>query len=102
MISSKVQEAYLAPNLKTHMKFLEDQIKTSPGGGQFLCGDKLTGPDFLIVYPLEVEEQTGLLNEKDYPNLTAYLHRLKDREGYKQAALKVSSKGWSSAALPRL
>lgn len=102
MISNKVHESYLAPNFKTHLGFLEDQIKTSPGGGQFLCGDKLAGPDILVVYALEVEEQTGLLNEKDYPNLTAYLHRLKEREQYKQAASKVESIGWSSSALPRL
>ncbi|EEP78108.1 predicted protein [Uncinocarpus reesii 1704] len=102
MISAKVHEAYLGPNLRTHMDFLEGQIASSPGGGRYICGEQLSGADILIVYALEVEEASGVLNPKTYPKLTAYLNGLRARDAFKQATAKVESTGWSASPLPRL
>nr|KMM72298.1 glutathione S-transferase III [Coccidioides posadasii RMSCC 3488] len=101
MISNKVYEAYLGPNLRRHLDFLEEQIESSPEDGRYLCGNQLSGADILVVYALEVEEANGLLNQKDYPRLTAYLRRLRERDGFKQATAKVESAGGSTSPLPR-
>lgn len=51
-IAGKITSLFLAPNFKTHYTFLEDQLKTSPDGGEFLCGKDLTAADILMSFPL--------------------------------------------------
>jgi glutathione S-transferase len=52
-IVGKITSLFLAPNFKTHYTFLEDQLKTSLDGGQFLCEKDLTAADVLMTFPLE-------------------------------------------------
>ncbi|KAI1907142.1 bifunctional glutathione transferase/peroxidase [Ophidiomyces ophidiicola] len=98
MISDRVHQGYLDHNLQTHLRFLESEI----GENQYLCGDKLSGPDFLILYPLQVLDVTGLLNKKDYPNLMGYLLRLQNRDAYQRAVAKIETAGASVGPLPRM
>jgi glutathione S-transferase len=88
-IAGKVEEAFLAPNLKTHFEFLEDQIASSPENGQFLCGPKLTGADIIMIFPLEAAHGRAGLTADKYPKLSAYIERLHKREAYQRAIKKV-------------
>lgn len=88
-IASKITSSFIAPNLKTHFTFLEEQLATSPNGGEWLCGDKITGADFLMSFPLESSRVEVGLNEDKYPKLCAYVSRIHAREGYKKAIQKI-------------
>jgi glutathione S-transferase len=88
-IAGKVEEAFLAPNLKTHFEFLEGQMASSPENGQFLCGRNLTGADIIMIFPLEAAHGRAGLTAEKYPKLSAYIGRLHEREAYKRAIKKV-------------
>jgi len=88
-IYNKVNSLFLEPNFKTHFTFLEDQISTSPGGGQYLCGEKLTGADILMSFPLIAGKERGGLTKDKYPKLVEYIERLEAQDGYKRAIQKI-------------
>lgn len=52
MITGAVESKFLEPNYKTHFDFLESQMASSPGGGEYLCGPELSGADILMSFPL--------------------------------------------------
>jgi len=87
MITSRIDNLFLIPNQKTHFSFLEQQIKTS--GGEFLCGNKLTGADILMIFPLEMSEESAGKTPDKYPKICAYVDRIKEREAYKKAVQKI-------------
>ena len=88
-IASKINSSFLEPNFKTHFTFLEEQLATARNGGEWLCGDKMTGADILMSFPLEASQgRVGLIEEK-YPKLCAYVARIHAREGYKKAIQKI-------------
>lgn len=88
MIVSQVESSYLLKNVKTHLTFLEGQLESAPDGGPFLCGNRLSAAD-IMNSTLEYEQRYGVLNEKDYPKVTAYLKHLHERPAYKRAATKL-------------
>lgn len=70
---------------------MEEQLATSPGGGEYLCGKNLTAADILLSFPLEAAfSRAGLGASSDaYPKLVAYVNRMKEHESYKRAAKKA-------------
>lgn len=48
-IATRVETMFLNAQYKTQFGFLEEQLKTSPDGGQYLCGKDLTAADILMV-----------------------------------------------------
>ncbi|KAI9850933.1 MAG: hypothetical protein M1838_004819 [Thelocarpon superellum] len=89
LIAGKVEASYLHPNYKTHFDFLESQMTTSPGNGEYLCGKELTGADILMSFPLEAASRRAGVNVTNYPKLSAYLDRIYEREAYKKAVEKI-------------
>lgn len=88
-VASKINSTFLEPNFKTHFTFLEQQLASSPEGGNYLCGPHLTGADILISYPLLAgRSRTGLTKEK-YPKLSAYVDRIEAEPGYKKGVEKI-------------
>lgn len=88
-IASKIESNFLTPNFKTHFTFLEGQLASSPNGGQYLCGEKLTGADILMSFPLEASKGRVGLTPEQYPKLCAYVDRIHEREAYKKAVNKI-------------
>ncbi|KAK4988045.1 bifunctional glutathione transferase/peroxidase [Elasticomyces elasticus] len=88
-IADKVDSFYLSPNFKTHFAFLDSQVATSPNGGKFLCGEKLTGADILMSFPLMAAKSRSMLKAEQYPKLFAYVEMLEGLDGYKKAAEKI-------------
>ncbi|KKZ67447.1 glutathione S-transferase [[Emmonsia] crescens] len=89
MIASQLHSALVKPDLATNLEFLEDQIKSSPGDGQFLCGDSLTGSDIMMSFPLEAGVLRGLINKERHPHLTEYVSRIQEREAHKRGIAKI-------------
>lgn len=89
MIASKVEGAFINPNIHTHLAFLEDQIKTAPGGGPFLCGDQITSADIQLSYSViaALSRQPSLRSQ--YPGVAAYADRLQAIESYKRGVAKI-------------
>lgn len=85
------------------MAFLEDQLKTAPEGGPFLCGKELTAADILISFPVIAAKWRALQDKKQqekYPLLLAYANRLEGIEGYKKAVTKIEAiDGFFSASM---
>jgi glutathione S-transferase len=90
-ISGKIYSNFLGPNFETHFSFLEQQLETSPNGGNYLCGPNLTGADILMSFPLiAAKDGRGQgLKEGKYPLLSRYIERLEQEPGYKKAAQKI-------------
>jgi len=89
-ITGKISEAFLEPNFKAHFGFLEQQLKTAPGGGGgFLCGDALLQADVMMIFPLQAAQAWAGLEKARYPVLCAYLERLVAREAYQRAEGRV-------------
>jgi len=81
-IVGKVRGGYLGPNIKRNLDYMNQVLeKTS-----WFCGDELTAADIQMSFALEAAEVRTNLST-DYPNLKAFLDRMKARPAY-QAALK--------------
>lgn len=89
-VAGKIQSGFLEPNFKAHFAFLEDQLSTSPGEGQYLCGPNLTGADILLSFPLIVGGARSGMTKEKYPRICAYAARLEAEPGYKKAAAKIT------------
>ncbi|KAL3423621.1 glutathione s-transferase [Phlyctema vagabunda] len=88
-VAGKITTGYLDPNYLSHFTFLESQISSSPGNGQYLCGPDLTGADILLSFPLIAAKGRAGLTEDKYPKLHAYVERLENEPGYKKASEKI-------------
>ncbi|KAK4448985.1 glutathione S-transferase [Podospora aff. communis PSN243] len=94
-VVGKTNEAFVRPNMKKHLSFLEEQLASAPGGGPYLCGAHLTVADILLSYPLGT--MSGELRRLEagrdalapYPKLKAYAERLQKEEGYLRAREKI-------------
>eukprot|EP01059_Diplonema_ambulator_P001122 TRINITY_DN10885_c0_g1_i1.p1 TRINITY_DN10885_c0_g1~~TRINITY_DN10885_c0_g1_i1.p1 ORF type:complete len:326 (+),score=74.98 TRINITY_DN10885_c0_g1_i1:48-980(+) len=74
-VTKQVQEA-ISPQLAVWDKTLQQH--------KFVVGDEMTICDFLFVPEVDQLHALGLV--KDYPNLTAYIERMKEVEGYEKAS----------------
>jgi glutathione S-transferase len=89
-IAGSIYDSYLNPNFTTHFEFLEEQLKTAPGGGGYLCGPTLTGADILLSFPLiAAKGRSPLLTGAKYPVLMKYINKLEQEPGYKKSVDKI-------------
>ncbi|KAE8337362.1 C-terminal alpha helical domain of GTT1-like Glutathione S-transferase [Aspergillus parasiticus SU-1] len=87
-VASKVEEAFLSRNIFGNFDFLEERLKTAPGGGPYLCGQQLTAADIMMSFPLIAASLRLPLKEK-YPHLAKYVEKIQAEEGYQRAVKKV-------------
>ncbi|GLA25725.1 hypothetical protein AnigIFM63326_002493 [Aspergillus niger] len=89
LVAGQVEKAFLARNIQLHLEFLEDQLRSSPNGGAYLCGTELTAADIMMSFP--VIAMSGRLEEQldKFPLLKGYADRLEKEEGYIRAVKKV-------------
>lgn len=88
-IAARIQTSYLNSQFELHYQFLEDQLATSPEGGEYLCGKALTSADILMSFPLEFVNSRGGVKQERFPRVFAYLEKLYEREAYKRATAKI-------------
>jgi glutathione S-transferase len=99
-IADRLARAWLLPNARQHLEFIDSLLATAPGGGPFLCGPELTAADIMISFPLlfaperfdgEDSSETfwkwkdgkGVQNE--FARVFEYLGTMKKREAWKRA-----------------
>jgi glutathione S-transferase len=79
-ISGGVQSAFIGPQLKLHLDFLESELSVRP----WFTGDEFTAADVQMSFPLEAAAARAGLNGSR-PNLMAFLRRIHARDAYKRA-----------------
>lgn len=92
IVASQVESAFLNRNVEGNLNFLEERLKTAPGGGPWICGKNLTAADILLSFPVIAAGMRVLTDKKQrdkYPLLAAYSKRLQEVEGYKKAVTKI-------------
>ena len=82
-IAAKVRNGYLDANVKRNLDFMESSLNRSV----WFCGDELTAADIQMSFAIEAASVRTNLRD-DYPNLAAYLGRMRARPAYKAALEK--------------
>jgi len=79
MIANKVLDSYAGPNIKTNLTFIENHLSQQ----EWFCGDKLTGADIQMSFPLEamIAREGG----DHYPNIAAFVRKFQARPAYQKA-----------------
>lgn len=115
LVARKVINAYIFPNAKKHLAFLEGMLEDAPtdggeeGGakeGGYLCGNRLTAADILMGFPILTAKDrfkdAGAWKpslEGEFPKVWAYLERLENEEGYKRSVKKIEELDGKFSAL---
>lgn len=79
-ISSKVMKTFVGPSIRNNMAFIEEYLASH----KWFAGDKLTGADIQMSFPLEACVATGVADQQ-YPNIIAYVKRIHARPAYQKA-----------------
>jgi glutathione S-transferase len=82
-ISAKVTAAFIAPNLKRHLDFMETELSTR----EWFAGAEFSAADIQMSFPLEVSRQRGGLDGRR-PKLMQFLERIHARAAYQRALAK--------------
>jgi glutathione S-transferase len=82
-IVAKTMEAFILPNIKTHLDFMEGEL----GRSRWFAGADFSGADIQMSFPLEAAAARGGLNASR-PRLMAYLERIHARPAYRRALEK--------------
>lgn len=79
-ISRKVMKSFIGPNIKNNLAFIEDYLAAH----EWFAGNKLTGADIQMSFPLEASVASGVADNQ-YPNIIAYVKRIHARTAYQKA-----------------
>jgi glutathione S-transferase len=79
-IAGKVMEAFVDPNLKNQLDFMEAELKMH----KWFAGDEFSAADVQMSFPLEAAAQRAGLDDSR-PKLMAFLKRIHARPAYKRA-----------------
>jgi glutathione S-transferase len=88
-VVNQVESRFLNQQMETHFTFLENQLKSAPEGGPYLCGSQLTAADILMSFPVIAATDRGVAPRDKYPAVNAYADKLREHEGYKKAVAKI-------------
>ena len=80
MIAGKAKAGFVAPNLKTHLDFMEGELSQ----GAWFAGPEFTGADIQMSFPVEAARARGGL-VASRPRLMAWLERIHARPAYRRA-----------------
>ncbi|KAJ6078291.1 hypothetical protein N7467_008044 [Penicillium canescens] len=92
IVASQVENQFLTRNVEGNLAFIEEQLRTAPDGGPFICGKELTAADILMSFAVIAVSGRMLKDKKNrdkYPLFAAYAKRLEEAEGYKRAVKKI-------------
>jgi len=77
-IVAKVRSGYLDANVTVNLDFMESTL----GESTWFTGDRMTAADIQMSFPVEAAEVRTNLSA-DYPNLGAFLERIRSRPAYR-------------------
>ncbi len=81
VIAAKVNRMIIAPNLKSHQKYMEAELKKST----WFAGEEFTAADVQMSFVVEATAARGGVTRITYPKLTSYLERIHARPAYLRA-----------------
>lgn len=87
-VASKLRSAF-QPEIKQQLDFLEIQLSTVPDGGDFFCGNELTGADIMMSFPLKASGSRWGWTKESHPKLAAYVSRLESISTFKKSVEKI-------------
>jgi glutathione S-transferase len=79
-IASTVDNAFIAPNIKRHLDFLESELATR----DWFAGREFTAADVQMSFPVELAQARAGL-DASRPRLVGFLERIRAREAYRRA-----------------
>lgn len=79
-IAQKAKAAFILPNLKTHLDFMEGEL----GKNEWFAGEAFSGADIQMSFPVEAARARGGLDAAR-PKLMAWLERIHARPAYQRA-----------------
>lgn len=82
-IADKVMKAFVSPNIQNNLAFIDKSLADR----QWFAGDRPSGADIQMSFPLEAAVSRGLVPESQQ-NIRAYVKRIQSRPAY-QRALKA-------------
>lgn len=74
------------PNINASFKVLNDALEKS--AGPWLLGSRLTGADFIMLFPIAAYAARGML-KKDFPACQRWLDQVKQRDAFKRLVEKI-------------
>ncbi len=78
-IANKVMSGYVGPNIMNNMDFIENHLSQN----KWFAGDKLSGADIQMSFPLEATMIN--MESNDYPAIKNYVDKIHARDAYKKA-----------------
>ena len=88
-IAGNLKDDFLAGQFKTHYEFLEEQLKTSREGGEYLCGKDFTAADIMVGFSVQAGQGKFNMNKETYPRICAYTDIIFGRDAYKRSVEKI-------------
>ena len=79
-IAVKVKGAFISPNIKRHLDFMEASLKDHP----WFAGDEFSAADIQMSFPVEAAAARAGL-DKSRPRLMDFLERIRARPAYRRA-----------------
>ena len=77
-ISAKVMSEFVQPEIDSLLAFIEEHL----AGKEWFVGNRLSGADFQMSFPLEALVAKDKISESDYPNICAFVSRCQSRPAY--------------------
>lgn len=81
-IANKVMNGYVGPTIKNNMIFIEKHLSEN----QWFAGDKISGADIQMSFPLEAAMMK--MKSNNYPAIQKYVDKIHSRVAYKKALEK--------------
>lgn len=81
-----LKRAICQPEIEKLLRYLQDDV-LSNGKGNFVMGSKMTAPDFLLSWPVDLSVQRGWIQPEDerWELLRNWHGRMRDREGWRKS-----------------
>ncbi|KAG5983321.1 hypothetical protein E4U55_000249 [Claviceps digitariae] len=97
IIANRIVAMFVAPNVKKHLAFINEQLSTS--SGKYLCGKTLSAADILMSFPLiaGAARFDGLSSWKggswknEFPKVAQYVQLLQAEPGYKKSVERIEA-----------
>ncbi|MFT7108898.1 MAG: glutathione S-transferase [Psychrobacter glaciei] len=78
MLADKIMQSFSNPIINRSLDFIDNHLSENT----WFCGDKLSGADIQMSFPLEASAARGIVGEK-HPNILAYVKRFQALDTYK-------------------
>jgi glutathione S-transferase len=80
-IREEVTKSFIGPNLRNNFAYMEAEVGTT---GWF-AGDKFSGADIIMSYPVKNAFMAKIIDEKSHPNLAKYIQNIGALPCYQKA-----------------